>query len=109
VVLARPAPARHTTAVSAPHRVDSHEVDPCATRPLPAIPIPFPCTVSTDTPVAGTLGLLPTLVSTRSSVHAAVRLATRAVQLVTMTATLRVEPRPPRPRTVVSDTQADLQ
>ena len=45
----------------------------------------------------------------RSSVHAAVRLATRAVQLVTMTATLRVEPRPPRPRTVVSDTQADLQ
>jgi hypothetical protein len=54
------------------------------------------------------LAVLATLIAARSIVIAAVRLATAALQLVTSTATLPVEPPPTSDRIDVSDTQADL-
>jgi hypothetical protein len=108
-LLARPDAARHTTDVSAAHDVDSLEVDPCATRPLNASPIPDPYTVTIDVPVAARLAMLARLIGTWSIVSETVTLATAALQVVRVTATLPVEPHPTKDRIDVSDTQADLQ
>jgi hypothetical protein len=71
--------------------------------------MPDPCTVTIDVPVAAWLAMLARLIGTWSIVSETVRLATAALQLVTTTATLPVEPLPTSARIDVSDTQADMQ
>jgi hypothetical protein len=95
--------------VSAAHHVDSLEVDPCATTALNASPMPEPYRVTVDAPVAAWLALLARLIRTWSIVIETVRLATAALQPVTATPTLPVEPPPTSDRIDVSDTQADVQ
>lgn len=105
----RPDPARHAAAVSAAHAVDSLEVGPRPARALSPNPMPDPCTVTIDAPVAAWLAMLARLIRTWSIVSETVRLAAAALQLVTTTATLPVAPQPTSDRIDVSDTHADMQ